>query len=86
MRERNGANGELRLSDDLALGRGTGAATEVHAQITVPVLMGALAQRVRRINGGTRDQGTGRRYGDQMAEIAAHRSTVSLTRVQSSRP
>lgn len=86
LRERNGANYELRLSDDLGLGRGAGAATEVRAQIAMPVFLCGLAQRVRRINGGTRDQSAGRRYGDQMAEIAAHGSIVFLTSAQISRP
>ena len=72
LRERDGADGELRLSDNLGLARGTCAAAEVHTQVAVPVFVRALAQCVCRINGSACDQRAGRREGDQLTEIAAH--------------
>jgi hypothetical protein len=72
LRERDGADGELRLSDNLGLARGTCAAAEVHTQVAVPVFVRALAQCVCRINGSACDQCAGRREGDQLTEIAAH--------------
>jgi hypothetical protein len=78
LRERDGADGELRLADNLGLARGTCAAAEVHTQVAVPVFVRALAQCVCRINGSTCDQGAGRRDGDQLTETAAQWTTSRL--------
>lgn len=62
---------EHRLADDLDLGRCAGAATEVHTQVAVLVLVRTVTQAVRRVDGGTDDQGEGREDGDQLISALA---------------
>jgi len=78
---------EHRLADDLDLGRSAGAATEVQTQVAVLMLVPTITQAVRRVDGGTDDEGEGREDGDQLisALAAAQLLQVRLPDAQGSR-
>jgi hypothetical protein len=60
-----GAHDENRLADDSCMRGGSGGATEVHAQIAVPVFVRAIGIAVRRVGRETYDQRDGRDKCDQ---------------------
>jgi hypothetical protein len=59
------AYNENRLADNRGVGRGTGGATEMDAQVAVPVSVHAIEEAVRRIGAQRYDQRDGRDECDQ---------------------
>jgi hypothetical protein len=59
------AHDEYRLADDRGVGGGAGGTTEMDAQVTVPVIVHAIEEAVRRIGTQPYDQRDGRDESDQ---------------------